>query len=112
VVRVGPLATGIEAPFAEEAFAAGDRKGNDDAVTDLERLVLGADLHDLAHRFVAHHIARFHGRDHSVIDVQIRAADRAGSDFDNRVAGMLDFGIGHRVAAHVVLAVPAERLHL
>ena len=56
----------IEAALAEEAFAAGDGEGHDDAVADLELLVLGADLDDLAHGLVAEHVAAFHLRDDAV----------------------------------------------
>ena len=41
-IGVGPFAAREKSAFAEEAFAAGDGKGNNHAVADLQRLVLRA----------------------------------------------------------------------
>ena len=43
--------------------------------------------------------------------MQVGAADGAGGDFDDGVARVLDLGIGHGLAANVVLAVPGQRFH-
>ena len=51
-------------------------------------------------------------RDEVVEQVQVGAADRAARDLDDGVARILDLGIGHGVAADVLLAVPDQRLHL
>ena len=70
-----------------------------------------ADLDDLAHEFVAEHVAGLHGRHLAVHQVEVRAADGAGRHLDDDVAGILDLRIGNRVAADVALAVPAQCLH-
>jgi hypothetical protein len=101
----------MEARFAKETFAAGDGEGDDDAIADLQRLVLGPDLDDFAHRLMAQHIALFHGGHDAVEQVQIGAADRAGGDLDDGIARVLDLRIRHRLATNVVLAMPGECFH-
>ena len=91
-VGVGPLASGVEAVLAEEAFTTGDREGHHDAVADLELGIAFADVDDLAHRLVAHHVPFFHARHDAVEQMQVRTADRAGSHLDDGVASMLDLG--------------------
>jgi hypothetical protein len=46
----------------KETLAACDREWHDDPVANLERLVLGSDLDDFAHRLMAEHVALFHRR--------------------------------------------------
>ena len=99
-------------PFlAEEAFAAGDREGNHDAVADLELVVFRTDLDDFAHGLVAENVALFHRGHDAVEQMQVRTADGAGGDLDDGVASVLDLGIRHGVASNVVLAVPGQRFH-
>src|SRR4051812_41866337 len=57
------------------------------------------------------YVALFHRGHDAVEQVQIRTADSAGGDLDDRVAPVLDPGIRHCVASNVVLAVPGERFH-
>ena len=57
MIGVGALAARIEAVAAEEALAAGDRERHDDAVADLQLLVLGPDLDHLAHGLMAEDVA-------------------------------------------------------
>src|SRR5690606_34035155 len=64
------------------ALAADDGEGHHHAVADLELLVRRADLHDLAHELVAHDVAVFHAGHEAVVEMQVRAADRAGTDLD------------------------------
>src|SRR5262245_8550027 len=92
-IRIAALAGGKIAALAEEAFAAGNGEGHHDPVADLQRLVLGADLDHLAHGLMPDDVAMLHLRDYTVVDVKIRAADRAGGHLDDRVARMLDFRI-------------------
>jgi hypothetical protein len=56
---------------------------------------------------MANDIAFFHGRNHTVKNMQIRAADGAGSDLDDRILRVLDLRIRDGLAAHVAFAVPA-----
>ena len=97
--------------LAEEAFSAGDRKGNYDAVAHLELVVFGTDLDNFAHGLVAEDVALFHRGHDAIEQMQIRAADGAGGDLDDGVSTVLDLGIRHRVASNVVLAVPGQRSH-
>ena len=110
-IGIAAFAAGIEAVAAEEAFAAGDRERHDDPVAHFQIADAAADLDDLAHRFMAEHVAALHRGNHAVIDVEVGTADRAGGDFDDRVAGVLDLRVGHALAANVMLAVPSQRFH-
>jgi hypothetical protein len=56
--------------------AAGDGKGDDDAVADLQVFHARADFDDLAHEFVADDVAFFHRRHEAVVEMKIGAADR------------------------------------
>src|SRR5690606_37903271 len=50
---------------------------------------LRSDLDDLPHVFMAHDVAGFHRRLVTVHQMEVRAADRAGGDLDDRVARIL-----------------------
>ncbi len=101
----------MKSSFAKETFPAGNGEGNDDAVTDLQRLVVPADFYDFAHGLVAHDVAAMHVGHDAIIEVEIRAADGAGRHFNDCVAAVLDFWIGDTLTANVVLSVPGECLH-
>ena len=111
MVGVAALARREQALLAKEALATGDGERHHDAIADFQVLHLGADLHDLTHRLVAHDVARHHAGDDSVIEVQVGAADGAGGDLDDGVALVLQLGVGDGVAAYVALAVPTECFH-
>ena len=104
---IGAVAAREQALLAEPALAAADRERHDDAVADLEVGDLGAQLDHLAHVLVAEDVAALHRRLVAVEQMKIGAADRAGGDLDDRVAGMLDLGIGNGVDANVAFSVPA-----
>jgi hypothetical protein len=111
LVAVGALADRVVAAPALFALTAHDGEGHDDAVADLEPLVFAADFDHLAHELMSEDVAMLHARNEAVEKMQIRAADRAGRHLDDRVARMLNPGVGNRVAANVLLAVPAQRFH-
>ena len=111
LVAIGALADREIAAPALLALAAGDRERHHDPVADLELVVRRADLDDLAHELVAHDVPGFHPGHEAVVEMQVGAADRAARDLDDRIARRLDPGIGHRVAADVLLAVPAQCSH-
>src|SRR5262245_17270732 len=110
-VAVRPLAARIELHLAHAALAAGQAEWNDDAINDLEALVVLADSDDLAHAFMAEHIAFFHFRDEAADQVQVRAADCARRDLDDCVPSILDPGIWHFVTTNVAATVINQRLH-
>jgi hypothetical protein len=112
VVRIGALAAGEVTVLAEEAFAAGDGERHHHAVADFELLVGGADFNHFAHGLMADDVARLHLRDKAAVNMQVRAADRAGGHLDDGVLRMLDLGIGDFFAANVGFAVPGECFHV
>src|ERR1043165_5391157 len=108
-VAIGPLADREVAAPTLLAFATGNRKRDHDALADAQRAVDAApNLDDFSHRLVAHDIALLHAWHEVVIEVQIRAADRAARHLEDRVALMFDFGVGDSVAADVRRAVPDQ----
>ena len=108
--RVAVVAGAELLALAEEALAARDGEGDDHALALLERR-LGADLDHLAHEFVADDVARAHGRDIAVVEVEVGAADRGRGDLEDRVARIDDLGIGDGVDADVVAALPGYGAH-
>jgi hypothetical protein len=56
---------------------------------------------------MAEDVAALHGRLVSVEQMKVGAADGAGGDLDDRVAGMLNLRIRNRVYPDVAFSVPA-----
>jgi hypothetical protein len=87
------------------------RERHHHAVADLELSVIPPDLNDLSHALVIDDIAFLHLGDHTIVDVQIRAADGAGRNLDDGITRMQDLGIAHRLVAHVAFAMRAQGFH-
>ena len=96
---------------AGPALPAADRGGQHHLVTHFQPLNPAADLDHFAHRLVPDAEAGILGKAVAVVDVQVRSADRAGSDLDHRVPVGLRGGIVHRFIAHVARAVVPQGLH-
>src|SRR5438270_371264 len=76
-VAIAAFANGKISPATLVTLAAYDREGDHDALPDPQSaLSFGSDLHDLAHEFVAHHVATFHSGHVAIVQVKVRAADR------------------------------------
>jgi hypothetical protein len=97
--------------LAEEALSAGDDEGHDDALPHFEFFVALADVHHLTHELMAEDVARFHARDHVIVQMQVRATDRGGSDADDRIARVHQDRIGHCFDANVLFALPCKCSH-
>jgi hypothetical protein len=110
-IGIASFAGRVKSLLAKKALSAGDREWHHDPIAAPEILNTGSDVNNLPHRFGTEHVAAFHLRDHSVEDMEVGPADRAGRDLDDRVADILDFWIRHRFAPNVVLAVPGQRFH-
>ena len=106
-IGVGAVAARKQALLAKPALAAADGEGDDNAIADLEVFDFGAQLNHLAHVFVTENIAALHGGLVAVKQMKIRAADGASGDFDDRVAGMLNFWIRYGIYPDVAFSVPA-----
>jgi hypothetical protein len=111
VIGIGALAAGKEPVLAKETFAAGDGERHHYPIADFQLLVVGADLDDLAHVFMTEHVPAFHPRNDAVVNVKIGATNRAGRDFYDGIAWVLDSGIGNRLAANVMLSMPGQSFH-
>src|ERR1044072_7844388 len=70
------------------------------AVTDAQVLHVAAALLDHAHRLMAQDVALAHEGAEYLVQVQVGAADTAGGDADDRVAGPFDARVGHGVHRH------------
>src|ERR1051325_3189537 len=62
--------------LAEETVAAGNRKRHDDAVANIQVGHFSPHLDYFAHEFMTEDIAALHRRNKTVVEVQIRSADR------------------------------------
>jgi hypothetical protein len=82
-------------------------KGTTTRSPHLKLIVLGTDLDNFAHGLVAEDVALFHRGHDAVEQMQVRAADGAGRDFDDGISPLLDLGVGNGVTSNVVLAVPS-----
>src|SRR3546814_16879211 len=85
VDRIGIIAGGILLFFAEEAFAACNDEGDDDALTFLQ-CADGPRLHDLAHELMTYYIARENAWNDAVIELKVRPADGCGCHLTNGTA--------------------------
>jgi hypothetical protein len=110
-VGVGAVAAGKQALLAEPTLPTTDGEGHDDPVTNLEVRNLGSQFDHLAHVFMSEDVSTLHGRLVPVKEMKVGATDGAGRDLDNRVARMLDRGIGNRVYPNVAFSVPAKCAH-
>src|SRR6185437_9367032 len=110
-VGVGILAERMQRLLAEEARAAGDREWVDDAVAHLELPDLGAYLDDFAHELMPDDVSREHPRNVTVVDMEIRAADRRRGDAHDGVARIEDLRVRNVLDPQLLSAVPDIRFH-
>jgi hypothetical protein len=54
------------------------------------------------------HVSRFRRGLVAIEQMEVRAADRSGGDFDDRVRRLMNHRIGNFIDAHVGFAMPAE----
>ena len=94
VAHLGGLALRVQPLGAHPAVPATDLERHDDPVPDLEVARLGADLLDDAHRLVTEDVALAHERAERLVEVQVRAADSARGDPDDRIVRFLEIGSG------------------
>jgi hypothetical protein len=59
---------------------------------------------------MAKYVARFHERYVSVLEMEVRAANRTGCHPNESVASVFDLGL-RNIAPDVTLAVPTQRFH-
>ena len=108
-IREKALVVELLAP-AEEALAAGGAVGAEDAVADRDpaHVVAGGD--HLADELVADHEARLDLHP-AVVDVEVRAADPARLDADERVVGREQLGLGDLVDLDLARRLEGDRSH-
>src|ERR1051326_3641765 len=70
-----------------------------------------ADLDHFSHEFMAEDVSCLHRRDGTVVQVEVRAADRGGAYFQDGITRIKNLGIGHRFHPHVFLSIPANGSH-
>ena len=111
-VRVAVVAQRPQAALTEEAVAARDRKRHNHLVAHRQFVADAlAHLDHFAHELVAQNVAALHRGNEAVVQVQVAAANGGRGDFDDRVTGVQDLGVGNLGHAHIVFAVPAKRFH-
>ena len=114
----GPLFTDLscltlaeELLVAHEAMPTRHLEGDNHAVAGLKGCNLTADLFDNSDGLVAHDVTLTHERSQSFVEVEIRTADIGARDLDDRVRGLLDFGIRDSVNADRSLCLPGDCSH-
>jgi hypothetical protein len=112
VAYLGRFALRLQALLAHEAVAAGDVERHDHAIADAQMLGrLEPHFLDDAHGLVAEDVALFEEGSEDLVEMQVRAAQAARRDADDRVSGLFDRRIGDRVNADVAPSMPRECLH-
>lgn len=109
--HLGGLALRVQLLLAHEAVPARHLERNDNPVADGDRVDLGANLKDDAHRLVTKDVPFPHERTKGFVQMQVGSADVGACDADNCVGGLLDPGIGDIADPDVALAVPSHCLH-
>src|SRR3954470_5993110 len=112
LVAVRRFANGKVPTPALFAFAADNGEWYHHPIAHLERFPCRrTNLYHLAHGFMAHHVPGFHSGHEVVVEVEVRAANRATGYLDDGVPLLLDPGIGYALTADVRGAMPNECLH-
>src|SRR4051794_29902007 len=91
---------------------AGYTEGNNDAITHLQILHSRANFHNFAHEFMADDIARLHGGDVAIVDVQIGTANGSRSNAQNGITWIQNLGIWNVLHSHIMFSIPADSPHL
>jgi hypothetical protein len=110
-VGIGSITARKKAPAGKTNSPAADREGNNDPIADRKVSDFGSEFDHLAHIFMTENVAALHGRLIAVQKMEVGTADRAGRDFNKRVARMLNFGIGYSVDPHIPFTLPAKCSH-
>src|SRR6266849_1140396 len=111
-VGVRIIAERPEILAAVEAVSAGDGEWHNHPVATLQRRVSLPYLHHLAHEFMAENVARFHARNRSMQQVEVRSTNRGQVHPNDGVPRILNLRIRYSFHTHVVLAVPAAGFHI
>jgi hypothetical protein len=110
-IRIGSVTARIEFLLAEPTLTTADGKWNNDPITNRKVFDLGAEFDHLAHILMTENVSVFHGGLIAVEEMKIGTADRAGRDFNDCVARMLNLGIRYSVNSHIPFTVPAKCSH-
>src|SRR5512133_2867683 len=97
--------------LTEPAMAARDRKRHHYPIAYPQFPGLWPNLNHLAHELMADDVPRLHGRDISVVEVQVRTADGRRRDLDDRIVWIDDLRVGHLFHPHVGNTLPANGFH-
>ena len=99
------------ASWQKKHVAARDRERHHDAIATLQILHFAPDFHHLAHELMAEDVAALHRGNETVVEVQVRAADRGGRDLHDRVALVEDLRVGNGLHSKVAFSHPTIGSH-
>src|ERR1700679_3903435 len=102
-VGIGSITARIKSLPAKPTVPAADRERNYDPIADRKVSDFGSAFDHLAHILMTENVATLHGRLIAVQKMKVGTADRTDRDFNNRVARMLNFGVGYSVDPHIPL---------
>ena len=111
VPHLGGFTLRVELLAAHVTVPAGDLEGDDDPVPDSQITRFAAHLADYPHRFVTEDVPRLHERTENFVEVEVGPADVRRGDFDDGIGALFDLRVGHRLDAHVALAMPGDSFH-
>jgi len=110
-IGIGSVTARIESLLAEPTLTTADREWNNDPIADRKVGDLGTEFDHLAHILMTEYVSALHGGLITVEEMKVGTADRAGRDFNDCVARMLNLGIRYGVNAHIPFTVPAKCSH-
>ena len=110
-IGIGSVTARIESLLAEPTPTTADREWNNDPIADRKIGDLGTEFDHLAHILMTEYVSALHGGLITVEEMKVGTADRAGRDFNDCVARMLNLGIWYSVNAHIPFTVPAKCSH-
>jgi hypothetical protein len=106
------VAARIKLLLAEVAIATRDSKRYYNPITIFQVLYSRADLHYFAHGLVAQYVATLHRRHKAVEEMEIRTADPARRDLNDRISGLFNLWIWDIIHSYVTFSVPTKSFHL
>jgi hypothetical protein len=109
--RVGIVALSKEAAGAKLADTTADGRGYDDTLADAYVADFAADAFDDADPLMAKDLALLHAGEGAADEMELRAANRAGSEAHDRILRVLDRGFGNILDADVADGVENDGFH-
>ena len=110
-IGIGVVAQAPEIVFAEEAVAARNGEGDNDAIPGLQLLYFAAYFFYHSHEFVTENISRLHRGNQTSVEMKIAATDGGPRNLNDCVPWIDDLRVRHFMHFDRFLAHPTDGLH-